>query len=219
MSSIAGAFGGLLSAAISKMQGVGGKAAWSWIFILEGLITVVAGFLSFWLIKDFPDTAKFITEPERQYIKQKMEEDGQFSAKGEGFRLHSVWDSFRDYKTWICNKSGNGCWIYYKSGFDATPANLLSVPIYVWAGTLTCVVGYAADRVGNRGCFNLFLLVIGMIGYIILITSRNAALSYFAIYLAASGIYPVVANSATWFGNNVEGSYKRGVTLAMAIGL
>jgi len=59
---------------------------------------------------------------------------------------------------------------------------------------------------------------VGMTGYIILIASRSAALSYFAIYLAAAGIYPTVANSTTWYANNVEGSYKRGVTIAMAIG-
>jgi len=33
---VSGAFGGLLAAAISKMEGVGGLHAWSWIFILEG---------------------------------------------------------------------------------------------------------------------------------------------------------------------------------------
>ena len=38
------------------MDGVGGKPAWAWIFILEGLITVLAGAASFWIIQDFPDT-------------------------------------------------------------------------------------------------------------------------------------------------------------------
>jgi hypothetical protein len=33
---VSGAFGGLLAAAISNMEGVGGKHAWSWIFLLEG---------------------------------------------------------------------------------------------------------------------------------------------------------------------------------------
>lgn len=230
MATISGAFGGLLAAAISNMQGVGGKPAWAWIFLLEGIATVVAGFLSFWLIIDFSDTARFITEAERKFIKRKMELDGQFSVKGEKFLARYIWDSFRDYKTWICMVMAAGYngplyafslftpSIINQLGFDANPANLLSVPIYVWAGALTCAVGYAADRVGNRGYFNLILLGIGMIGYIVLITSRNAALSYFAIYLAASGIYPVIANSSTWFANNVEGSYKRGVTLAMAFG-
>lgn len=77
-------------------------------------------------------------------------------------------------------------------GFTATPANLLSVPIYVFACVLTCVVGFYADRIGNRGYFNLACFAVGMTGYIILIVSRSAALSYFAIYLAAAGIYPSV---------------------------
>ena len=80
--SISGAFGGLLAVcgihnfsgiftdlafrkvAISKMDGIGGKPGWAWIFILEGLITVVAGFLSFWIIQDFPDNAKFLSDAE-----------------------------------------------------------------------------------------------------------------------------------------------------------
>jgi hypothetical protein len=33
---LAGSFGGLLAAAIGNMNGVGGKAGWAWIFILEG---------------------------------------------------------------------------------------------------------------------------------------------------------------------------------------
>ena len=41
----AGAFGGLLARGIVEMNGVGGKAGWAWIFILEGLITFVIGTL------------------------------------------------------------------------------------------------------------------------------------------------------------------------------
>ena len=64
---VSGAFGGLLAAAISKMEGIGGKPAWAWIFILEGLATVLAGVASFWIIQDFPDTAKFLSEAERTW--------------------------------------------------------------------------------------------------------------------------------------------------------
>ena len=47
------------------MDGVGGKPGWAWIFILEGLLTVVCAVASFWILEDFPDTAKFLTETER----------------------------------------------------------------------------------------------------------------------------------------------------------
>ena len=54
-----------MAAAIHNMDGVGGKPGWAWIFILEGLLTVVCAVASFWILEDFPDTAKFLTETER----------------------------------------------------------------------------------------------------------------------------------------------------------
>jgi hypothetical protein len=76
-----------------------------WIFIIEGLVTIVAGILSYWLIVDFPDTASFITEKERECIIEGLEEDGQFSARGEKFNMKYVWMSLRDWKTWLCSES------------------------------------------------------------------------------------------------------------------
>lgn len=52
----AGAFGGLLARAIMAMDGIGGKAGWSWIFILEGLLTLVVGISACWVISDYPKT-------------------------------------------------------------------------------------------------------------------------------------------------------------------
>ena len=60
-------------------------------------------------------------------------------------------------------------------------------------------------------------MTVGLAGYIILIASRSAALSYVAVYLAACGIYPNIPNIIAWVSNNVEGSYKRSVSLAMVI--
>ncbi|KAJ3550419.1 hypothetical protein NM688_g5080 [Phlebia brevispora] len=226
---VSGAFGGLLAAAISNMDGVGGKPGWAWIFILEGLITVVAGFASFWIIQDFPDTAKFLTEEERTFVIRRLQQDDQFSAAGEKLRMKYIWQSLLDWKTWV------GMFLYMGTdgplyafslflpsiinqlGFTATPANLLTVPVYTLACIVTCAVGVVADRYGQRGLINMIFSCIGLAGYIILIASRNAALSYFGVYLAACGIYPNIPNTIAWVSNNVEGSYKRSVTLAMVI--
>jgi len=83
---------------------------------------------------------------------------------------------------------------------------------------MTCVIGFLGDRLGSRGYINLTLFGTGLVGYIILIASKNATLSYFAVYLAASSIYPTIPNSVAWVAGNVEGSFKRSVTLGMAIG-
>ncbi|KAF8226835.1 MFS general substrate transporter [Tricholoma matsutake] len=234
---VSGAFGGLLAAAISKMEGVGGKPAWAWIFILEGLVTVLAGVASFWIIQDFPDTAKFLTETERTVVIRRLQGDDQFSAAGENLKLKYIWKSLVDWKTWvgmIVYTGGDGPLYafslflpsiikatelrrFLQLGYSATPANLLSVPVYAFACIITCLVGFCADRYGHRGYFNIGFLSVAGVGYIILVSSKNAALSYFAVYLAACGIYPVIPNTIAWVSNNVEGSYKRSVTLAMTI--
>lgn len=74
--SVAGAFSGLLAFAIAKMDGVGGYAGWRWIFILEGLLTVLVGILSFWTLYDFPDTASFLTTEERAWVVHRLRYQG-----------------------------------------------------------------------------------------------------------------------------------------------
>ncbi|KDQ26569.1 hypothetical protein PLEOSDRAFT_1042794 [Pleurotus ostreatus PC15] len=219
---VSGAFGGLLAAAISNMEGIGGKPAWAWIFILEGLATVVAGIVSFWIIQDFPDTAKFLSEAERTVVVRRLQGDDQFSAAGEKLRWKYIWQSLLDWKTWVSSECFADMPLYAFSLFlpsiinqvfilhwyQATPANLLTVPVYVFACIVTCCVGFAADRWGHRGGA----------GYIILIASQNAALSYFAVYLATCQYYKhVLILCSAWVSNNVEGSYKRSVSLAMTI--
>jgi len=226
---VSGAFGGLLAAAISNMDGVGGKPAWAWIFILEGLATVIAGAASVWVIQDLPDSAKFLTEVERTAVIRRLQLDDQFSAAGESLKWKYIWKSLLDWKTWLGMAIYVGAdmplyafslflpSIINELGFRATPANLLTVPVYFFACCVTCLVGFLADRYGHRGFFNLGFLCIGAAGYIILVASRNAALSYFAVYMATCGIYPVIPNTVAWVSNNVEGSYKRSVSLAMVI--
>ncbi|KAK0214782.1 MFS general substrate transporter [Armillaria fumosa] len=205
---VSGAFGGLLAAAISNMDGAGGKPAWAWIFILEGLLTVVAAFASYWIIQDFPDTAKFLSEAERTVVIRRLQAEFRFSAAGEKFKMKYIKQSLLDWKTWVgmMTFAGSAMPLYAFSlflpsiinevSYTATRANLLTVPIYVLACIVTCIVGFFGDRRGQRAA-----------GYIILIASRSAPLSYFATFLAA----------CAWFSNNIEGTYKRGVTLAMLI--
>lgn len=227
---VAGAFSGLLAAAIAKMHGVGGRPGWAWIFILEGLATVVAAFFSYWVIQDFPDSAKFLTEQERVFVIRRLQDDMQFSASGETFKKESIYKSLKDWKTWVAMGIYMGFdgplyafslflpSIINQLGYRATQANLLSVPVYAWGCFMTCIIGFLGDRYGHRYYINLALFSVGLAAYIILILSKTPALSYFAVYLAVSAIYAIIPNSVAWVASNVEGSYKRSVTLGMAIG-
>lgn len=52
----AGAFGGLLAAAIGKMNGVAGRSGWSWIFIIEGILTIFFACFAYFIIVNSPDS-------------------------------------------------------------------------------------------------------------------------------------------------------------------
>lgn len=69
--------------------------------ILEGLATVVAGAISFWVIQDFPDTAKFLSEAERTVVIRRLQSDDQFSAAGEKLKMKYIYKSLLDWKTWV----------------------------------------------------------------------------------------------------------------------
>jgi MFS family permease len=202
---VSGSFGGLLAAAISRMDGIGGKHGWSWIFILEGLATILIGIASFWMVHDFPDDAKFLTPLERARVLKRLREDGQSSgsAKGEDFKSTYFWQSVKDWKTWVGALMYMGVdgalyafslflpTIIKELGFTSTRAQLLSVPPYALACILTIAVGWHADRTGQRGLYNIGVSVLGMVGFAILIGSKSPALSYVAVFLGALGIYPV----------------------------
>ena len=44
---------------------------------------------------------------------------------------------------------------FLQLGYTATPANLLTVPVYALACIMTCLVGFVADRYGQRGYLNM----------------------------------------------------------------
>lgn len=106
---LAGSFGGLLAAAIAKMDGIGGKAGWSWIFILEGLGTIIIGVLSFWMVYDFPDEARFLSDEDRRRVLRRLAEDQQSSAEHEQFRMDYFWASLKDWKTYLTAIIYMGC--------------------------------------------------------------------------------------------------------------
>lgn len=64
--SLSGAFSGLLAAAIENMDGIGGKAGWCWIFILEGLFSILMGLIGFFVVPATPRDSKFLNSEEKE---------------------------------------------------------------------------------------------------------------------------------------------------------
>ncbi|KAK1542473.1 major facilitator superfamily transporter [Colletotrichum paranaense] len=229
---ISGSFGGALAAGIEQMAGVGGRPGWAWIFILEGLLTVVFGVASFWMVHDFPDEAKFLSDDDRARVIRRLKMDQQASANHEEFKMTFFWQAVKDWKMWLGMVIYMGCDmpLYAFSLFLPTIVNelgwntsivrsqLMTVPPYAAAAIFTIFIGYVADRTKQRGLCNIGVSLIGMVGFCMLIATESAQVKYAGTFLGALGIYPCIANTITWVANNNEGVYKRGVVLGFVIG-
>ncbi|KAK0650014.1 major facilitator superfamily transporter [Cercophora newfieldiana] len=229
---ISGSFGGLLAAAIEQMNGVGGKRGWAWIFILEGLLTVLFGIASFWFVYDFPSEAKFLSPEDRARVMRRLRADKQSSANSESFSWACLWSALRDWKMWLGMSiyMGTTVPLYAFSiflpsiirdlgwGTTVVQTQLYSVPPYVAAALLTVAVGWLSDRTRTRGIYNVASSLVGSAGFVMLLASKNPGVQYAGTFIGAMGIYPCISNTITWTANNVEGVYRRGIILGFVIG-
>lgn len=88
--------------------------------------------------------------------------------------------------------------ILLEMGFTAINAQGLSAPPYFLSFLLTCGTAWIADRTQQRAYTIMILSTVAGIGYIILATSNSVGAKYFAVYLAAGGVFPTIGNILPW---------------------
>jgi MFS family permease len=97
---LAGAFGGLLAYALASMAGVANYGGWRWIFIIEGIITVVIAALGKLAVVDWPSTAKFLNDDERAALKARLYEDDKGTTMNR-LDKRSLKRIFSDWKIYV----------------------------------------------------------------------------------------------------------------------
>ncbi|KAE8314554.1 major facilitator superfamily domain-containing protein [Aspergillus transmontanensis] len=233
--SIAGAFSGLLAYGIAKMDGVGGYAGWRWIFILEGLLTIVVAFIAPFAIHDSPETARFLTEEERRFVIHMLRTQNT-GGTGEAteFRMKYVVDALLDWQIYvsIIVYWGITCPLYGISlflpsiikdlGYTSSTAQLLTVPIYITAAVVAVIAAWLSDRQKQRSPFVLFFMGLIAAGFIIVLASTGRGVPgvvYFGVFVSVVGIYPAFPGNITWLSANLAGDYKRASGMAIQIGM
>jgi hypothetical protein len=216
------------------MNGIGGKSGWSWIFIIEGLITLLAGLASPWLVYDSPDQSpKFLTPFERQMVIERLKADTGLASQGT-FNMRVVMRAVLDWKTWLFMLAYIGAVtpVYAQSIFTPTiiaslgkwsipQSLLLSTPPYAFAFVTTMVTAYYSDHTGKRAVFLMGWSLLGIVGYILLITiplSRSGGL-YFAVFLTIGSAAPCVATTIVFAASNFGNHYKKAVAMGMVFSL
>jgi sugar phosphate permease len=198
-----------------------------WIFILEGIVTVVAGVASFWIMCDYPATAKFLTAPEKEAVKARLALDN--DGCSQEYKTKFIKDAFLDWKIWVAAIMFQGalmpvyCFSLFSPtltanlGYTAATAQLMSVPPYIVAAFTTVGAGYWSDRVQKRGMVVITFATLGLIGFIMLVSNQIHAVNYAGLFLSAAGVYPLIPVVVSWGTNNCGGSLKKGVGAAIIV--
>ena len=91
---------------LDRMSAVGGLRGWQWLYIVEGVPSVLAGIAAMFFLEDSPHKAKWLESSEKTLLVSRLQED-ELAKRAHGPGHHSMGDAFRSYKVWVL------CAIYF----------------------------------------------------------------------------------------------------------
>ena len=221
----------LLAYAIAGMQGLRGYSAWRWIFIIEGCATCAIAACAYFIIPDWPETARFLKPEERVVLLNRLAAEA-----GEGTMTKASKKAVKlvltDVKIYlgILMFIGVAATSYAASffiptiltelGWKAVHAQVMTIPIYAFAALSNLVVAFVSDRIKHRYSFIMLGCIVSVIGYAILLNAAKVSVNirYMALFFVVTGVSIALPISVTWLNNNMGGHYKRGVAAAAQIG-
>jgi sugar phosphate permease len=85
------------------MDGVLQRPGWAWIFILEGIFTIIFGLTSFFILPRSPAHARFLSERERAYVVERLKQDGATGSNEQmdRFSWREVFQAFTLPHVWM----------------------------------------------------------------------------------------------------------------------
>ncbi|KAJ3518893.1 hypothetical protein NMY22_g13452 [Coprinellus aureogranulatus] len=226
--SMAGAFSGLLAYGIGHMHGLRGLGGWSWIFIIEGALTVLIGIIAYIVMVDLPSDASFLTPDERQFIRDSHKLHAYSLGEEEHFEMRHVWEALTDWQLYLFIPLSIGFsvplygitffapTIINSFGYSPAVTQLLSIPPYILGTICLYSFAYLSDKLRIRSPFLFVSLLISFTGYAINISSAPNPAKYFGIFLCVAGGYSALPTP--WLSNNTAGQFKRGIVIGLHVG-
>ncbi|KAL1600428.1 hypothetical protein SLS60_006813 [Paraconiothyrium brasiliense] len=167
-SAFADVLGGFLAFGILHLRGVDNKAGWRWLFLIEGLLTLIVGLLAFFLMPSSPTSTAgwlrgrngwFTKREEIIMVNRILREDPSKSSmhNREALTPRLLWQSMKDYDLWpiyilgltfqtpMTPTSNYLTLILRDIGFDTFKTNLLIVPSKVLHVVTMLGLTYAAE--------------------------------------------------------------------------
>ena len=199
--SLAGVVGGPLSSALLKLNGVGGMSGWQWLFLFEGLTTLLVGSSVLFLLKDGPDEAKWLKPEERLWLRGELQRDRDLyrTARQEkfsdAFKLPVVWALTGVYVVIQIGVYVVNLWMplmlsnLTRGGTDSSVIAKYSTLPYLLAAIFTVLVGWSSDRRSERRGHLAACMALAAVGFAWAAVAGNIAVALCAMSLVAIGLF------------------------------
>ncbi|GJC98546.1 ophD permease for phthalate transporter [Colletotrichum higginsianum] len=206
-------YGALLAAGFLEMRGVLGWAGWQWLFLIEGLICVVIGLVSFFVMPPSvteparafrrPDgTNKWWTEREEKILVNRTLRDD--PTKGDmnnrtAVTFKGLWGALTNYDLWPIFIVGIFAWIPFQPtanylslilremGYSVFESNMLTIPSYVIFAINVVGLGWLSERFNERSIIGS-LSNVWMLPFFIALVSIPDTSSPWVRYVLITGI-------------------------------
>ncbi|KAL5488440.1 hypothetical protein ACEPAI_6558 [Sanghuangporus weigelae] len=225
--SLSGAFSGLLAAAIEHMDGINGRPGWAWIFILEGIFSLIVGLISFFITPSTPQDVRWLTQREKDIVVKRLCLDRPTTSPLDTFSFVQVWRSMSSPHV-ILNFIAlflNGTTLYglalflpsivNQLGYSQTHTQLISVGPFAAGFAVTLATSYLSDHFKKRATFAVVNSIIAVTGFIVFFRSTSKSMSYGSLFLSVSGTYALPPILSAWMANNSEPHYRRATSVAL----
>jgi predicted MFS family arabinose efflux permease len=159
------------------MNGAGGLEGWRWLFILEGVPSVICGIVIFFFLPQYPESASWLNEEEKRLQLTRMGVN--CSHGGEKLSWEDAKHTLKDLRLWIhyitylalgvgvSSLSLFSPTIVQGLGYENLEAQLFTVPPYACAYVVTFAAAMISDRYKARGLVAGTSFVIGAISFIV----------------------------------------------------
>ncbi|KAA8895790.1 major facilitator superfamily domain-containing protein [Sphaerosporella brunnea] len=230
-----GGFSSILAYGLMQMDGVGGLAGWRWIFIIEGIITVLVALFSFLAIIDFPDkvlakrNGRFLSATDVEIIKGRIERDRADSI-ADPITWAKVGKHLSDFKLWVfallfmCTAVPAYAFglflpiLLEGMGFTAGMSQLLSTPPYIFACIASFTLSYFADKQRVRGPIIVAQAVMCISGLATIAYFSTVGIRYSGVFIGMAGAVGNIPSVLSYQSNNIRTNSKRSVSSAVQVG-
>lgn len=230
--SLAGAFGGLIAYGMHTIDGKRGYEDWRWLFIVEGAITAFVALCMVFIISDFPEQAKFLSENERQFVKEKLALDQGDSAFDQKVEIKDMISVFKDWKVWAAGMMYFGCLVpsygyaYFATSiiktFKYSDIKTQVYSIFPWICTFGSgmIFAFFSDLFRHRYLFTVLGGFCSIAGFGILLGTEieDVHARYAACFLICLGMYGTMPIIVCWSNMNFSGHYRKMVASAWQVG-